>query len=61
MDGFKMFACNLDKDINECPFYNRKNSGCNNQDNCSFKELIERVKEEKYDRQPRWYEKYYKK
>ena len=53
-----MAKCTFPKDINNCPFYDKEKMECNNNDNtCSFREVIE---DTKYERKERWYEKYYK-
>lgn len=49
--------CNLDKEINNCPFY--INGLCKNDNKCSFQES-DKVIVQKYQREERWYEKYYK-
>lgn len=53
-----MAKCTLPKDINNCPFCNKGKMECNNENNkCSFHEVVE---DTKYERKERWYEKYYK-
>ena len=54
-----MFKCELDKDINNCPYY--KEEICMNENKCSFqKEEIVEAKNP-YVRKERWYEQYYRK
>lgn len=55
-----MYKCELDKDINKCPYY-IEDGHCNNESKCSFqKEEVEEVRNQ-YVRKERWYEQYYKK
>lgn len=55
-----MFKCELDKDINKCPYYT-EDGYCNNEEKCSFQkeEIIET--KNLYVRKERWYEQYYRK
>ena len=52
--------CQLDPDINACPFYIADVRGCNNNQNCSFKEN-DKKKEYTYVCETRWFEQYYNK
>lgn len=52
--------CTLEKDVNKCPFYLVDTLGCKNNKECSFQENEEQEAKQKYIREPRWYEKYYK-
>ena len=56
-----MVKCTLDKDINKCPYL--VEDGCSNPNHCSFqqedKEAL--IEKERYVREERWYEKYYRK
>lgn len=54
-----MKKCNLDRDINECPYYDKEKEICINENTCSFQVSDEEIVE-KYERKERWYEKYYK-
>lgn len=49
--------CSLDKEINKCNFF--ENELCKNKKKCSFQVLEENPITEKYERDERWYEKYY--
>lgn len=61
MDGKKV-GCKLDKDINNCPFCDKNNMECTNRDTkCCFRYEVEANNNNKYVRQERWYEKYYRK
>ena len=53
-----MLKCELDKDINNCPYY--KEGICTNENMCSFqkKEIVE--PKNPYARKERWYEQYYR-
>ena len=53
--------CNLDHDINECPFFVRSNLDCTNPDTCSFQErgLTHEPPREEHKKE-KWFEKYYK-
>lgn len=52
--------CSLDKEINKCDFY--ENELCKNEKKCSFQVPEENMyTTEKYVREERWYEKYFKK
>lgn len=52
--------CSLDKEINKCNFF--ENELCKNKKKCSFQVLEENPNiTEKYEREERWYEKYYRK
>ena len=51
--------CDLDKDINECPFFVRDTEECKSNNKCSYQGNAEQST--KYVRKERWYEKYYKK
>ena len=53
-----MAKCSLSKDINTCPFCDLENMKCND-GKCAFR--VEDKHTDKYIRQERWYEKYYKK
>lgn len=52
--------CNLPEDVNSCPMFQKDNATCKNQNKCSY-QVSEEVIKEKYVRQERWYEKYYRK
>lgn len=52
--------CTLSADINNCPFCNKEDLTCKNENKCAFKEDIKHCNKE-YVRQERWYEKYYRK
>lgn len=55
--------CLLEKEINNCPFYKSDGSLCTNKNTkCSFRGLKDNNLQEKnkYIREPRWYEVYYK-
>lgn len=52
--------CTLSIEVNECPFYNKDKMECNNQNRCTYQENENAQPKEKYVRQERWYEKYYK-
>lgn len=55
------YRCTLPEDINTCPFCDKDRMECNNKKNCSFKENEDdQITKDKYVRQKRWYEKYYK-
>lgn len=51
--------CELEAEINNCPFYIKSTHLCTNENPCSFQEKKDTQKE--YIRKERWYEKYYKK
>ena len=53
--------CTLPADINECPLCDKEKMECNKKDRCIFQENENAQPKEKYIRQERWYEKYYKK
>lgn len=50
--------CELEKDINTCPYYNKKTNECLNKEKCSFQHIIQGNKE--YVRPEKWFKKYYK-
>ena len=53
-----MPKCELEKELNKCPFY--KEGFCTSNTSCSFQKKVEK-NEKEYVRKERWYEKYYKK
>ena len=52
-------VCTLDRDINNCPYYDPETSSCKKEDPCNFGEKKD-GKASTYVRKKRWYEKYYK-
>lgn len=52
--------CTLSVEVNNCPFCNKDNMECNNNKNCAFQMDKNSPVKDKYVRQERWYEKYYK-
>ena len=50
--------CTLPVEVNECPFYSKKNAECKNIKKCTFQEDDTQITG-KYVRKERWYEKYY--
>lgn len=50
--------CSLDKEINNCEFYS--NELCKNKNKCSF-QILKLDTNEKYAREEKWFEKYYRK
>lgn len=52
--------CILSTEINNCPFCNKGNMICNNEKSCAFQEKEVVQEKEKYVREERWYEKYYR-
>ena len=54
-----LMKCELEAEINNCPFYIKSTHLCANENPCSFQEKKDTQKE--YIRKERWYEKYYKK
>lgn len=52
--------CTLPADINSCEYFIPEGNHCRNENKCSFQD-IPTQSGEKYIRQERWYEKYYKK
>ena len=53
--------CTLSIEINECPFCNKEDMICNKEDKCTFQKDDNIQPKQKYVRQERWYEKYYRK
>ena len=56
--------CNLNVELNTCPYFNSDGSICSTeQTNYAFRKTKELVVEHKaeYKREPRWYERYYRK
>lgn len=54
--------CGLDPELNKCEHYIRDNGGCNfTVEGCCFFEPIEVEKKPSETREPKWFEKYYKK
>lgn len=53
-----MFKCELDKELNKCPYYN--DGFCKNEDKCSFQKRENTEVRHSYVRKERWYEQYYK-
>lgn len=52
--------CSLDKEINKCEYF--YNELCKNKNKCSFQESEEKTDtSEIYEREERWYEKFYRK
>ena len=54
-----LYLCTLDADLHECPYLKRETLSCIRGEHCSFRQKKET--REPYKREPRWYEKYYKK
>lgn len=54
-----MFKCELDKDINKCPYY--KEGICTNESRCSFQKKGVVETKNTHVRKERWYEQYYRK
>lgn len=53
--------CNLDAEINDCPFFVQNNLNCTNSDKCSFQECkIIHEAPRKEIKKEKWFEKYYK-
>jgi hypothetical protein len=54
--------CSLAPDINQCPHFEPNKGKCSIKNECcGFYDKSKPQTEPKYIRQPRWYEKYYKK
>lgn len=59
-----MAKCNLNVELNTCPYFHVDGSKCSaEQTNCAFRKTQESVMEHnaEYKREPRWYEQYYRK
>lgn len=54
--------CTLDKNINQCRFFDASDATCAREEPCFFGEKKENAgnNNKKYVREERWYEKYYK-
>ena len=57
-----MKKCDLDEDINQCQYFDKKNKKCINPEKCSFQldDGDEVIVHHPYMREERWYEKYQK-